>query len=100
MPKVVINTCFGGFSVSNAVMELLNLPTRDDTDKIFGDSNYPDLGRDNPELVAAVELLGSSKASGAFAELRVVDVKEKYWEIVEYDGSEHINASDSPIVSY
>ena len=74
--KIVINTCYGGFSLSEQASELL--PTL----------RY--MQRDSPSLVKVVEELGS-KSWGDCAELKVVEIPEDVeWEIVEYDGIEHI----------
>lgn len=48
------------------------------------------MSRDDPDLVAVVEELGA-EASGQCASLKVVEIPDDAeWEIVEYDGNEHI----------
>lgn len=83
--KVVINVCFGGFSLSDiAIIELR---------KRRGAcvEPYYDLPRDNPTLVAVVEALGE-QANGKYAELKVVEVPDDVeWFIDEYDGVETIH---------
>ena len=76
MPKVVINTCWGGFGLS------------DQAHREMGYSR--DIKRDDPKLVAIVERLGEA-ANGEFAKLKVVEVPDGVEiEIVEYDGWEHV----------
>ena len=83
--KVVINVCFGGFSVSKEVYERM--------DKEWDDYGYAfDDNRTNPDLIAVIEELGSERASGSCAKLKVIDIPDNAtdWEISEYDGSEEI----------
>lgn len=50
-----------------------------------------DIPRDDPDLVAVVEELGSDVASDAYGRLVVVDIPDGVqWQIEEYDGSEHV----------
>jgi hypothetical protein len=50
-----------------------------------------DIARDDPDLVAVVESLGSEQSSDRYANLHVVEVPDGIeWEIDEYDGSERI----------
>lgn len=83
--KIVINTRFGGFGLSEeAYARLQELGVKDPW--IF----YRDENRNNPLLVQVVEELGE-KANGDHASLRVVEIPDDVkWEIVEYDGNEHI----------
>lgn len=77
--KFVINTCFGGFGLSEVARVFLNV--EDDWD----------VERDDPMLVACIEALGE-KAFGRFAELKVITIPEEAtdWELDEYDGAESI----------
>ena len=90
--KVVINACFGGFGLSDEAIAML----RERKGIAAGErTTYADeLGRDDADLIAVVEALGTKKASGRYANLKVVEVpmwlQEKGWHIEEYDGSEHI----------
>ena len=91
--KVVINKCYGGFSVSEAVYNELGVEW-DGYGYLAGDWKDYDCGSDilrvDPELVAAVEKLGSA-ANGSYAELEIVDVPDDAsWHIEEYDGIERI----------
>jgi len=107
--KVVVNRCFGGFSYSLeaarfmaargnkiAKEEIAEWEARQirpckfsfDREWLGNDS---DLKRTDPDLVAAVEELGSEKASGAYAKLEVVTIPDGIdWEIDEYDGMERV----------
>lgn len=50
-----------------------------------------DIPRDDPALIQVVEELGSKKASGDHADLKIVEIPDDVdWEIEEYDGNEHI----------
>lgn len=132
--KIVINKCFGGFSLSvkaeDRYLELqghrrfwyaqdgcfkdpykkvtFDVAQERENESIFGprvlikDAGDPitimdvefyysgDIKRDDTYLVQVVEELGAG-ASGRFSELKVVEIPDDVdWEIVEYDGMEHI----------
>lgn len=129
--KVVINNCFGGFSLSEAGMRAYfghkgkqvyatgeriftsyfdepmppefvlqsgqhimpsDHPEYDRYNKWYSAHHLSDcdIDRDDPDLIAVVEELGSV-ANGRFAELKVVEIPDDAdWEIDEYDGNEHI----------
>lgn len=107
MQKIVINTEFGGFGLSDAAVELygqlaeLNLVSEVGTygfrnyycnsisnDNYFG---YYNIERDDPHLVQAVEQLGDA-ANGEHAQLKVVEIPDDVavWHIHEYDGIEYV----------
>ena len=52
----------------------------------------PDYGdRDDPDLVAVIEELGSERASARSSELRIVEIPDGVeWTIEDYDGREHV----------
>ena len=82
--KIVINTCYGGFSLSPKAVQRY----KDRTGETLG--TYPDVQRNDPDLVAVVEGLGE-RANGPWASLKVVDVPDDVeWFIEEYDGWEHV----------
>lgn len=82
--KVVINRCFGGFSLSEKAYEYLGIPWDG-----YGYEYTED--RANPKLVKCVEKLGEN-ANGDFAELKVVDIPDDIeWTIEEYDGMEEVS---------
>lgn len=86
--KVVINTKFGGFGLSDkAISRLLELGYEKD---LNGDWDCMD--RTSPFLIQVVEELGEG-ANGRHARLKIVDISNEYkdnWHIHNYDGSEHI----------
>lgn len=94
--KVVINTCFGGFSISKRAAEFMaargNAIAKAELaedGEFYGEND--DYDRTDPDLVAAVEALGS-EAGGSCAELSVVEIPDGIeWEIDDYDGNEFIS---------
>ncbi len=78
--KIVINSCYGGFSVSDAVVEALHLS-----------SPWEDVERTDPTLIAMVEA-DTRAASGLCARLRVVEIPDAAtdYKMFEYDGAESI----------
>jgi hypothetical protein len=118
--KVVINKCYGGFSISDEgydwliknknwkVTEFLedNRGYEDPTADLAIDNNYKKSRfrskyylirnvdenslRTDPDLIEAIETLGK-KANGLCASLGIVEVPDDVeWEIGEYDGSEWV----------
>lgn len=87
--KVVINTCYGGFSLSDeAVERYLELRPDIDTDEFSLYNVY----RGDWALVQVVEELGDRTAAGAAGtRLKVVEIPDDVdWEIHEYDGAEWV----------
>ena len=78
--KIVVNKCFGGFSVSEKVRDALGL-----------NSVYGEIDRTDPKLIELVETLGD-EANGRAARLRIVNIPDDStdWEIDEYDGAERV----------
>lgn len=92
--KIVINECFGGFSVSENFFKDCNIPYG----KSKWGSVYPttdiDL-RTDPRLIEYIEKNGSAKASGSCAHLVVEEIpKGTAFIIDEYDGNESIMYRD------
>ena len=86
--KVVYNTCYGGFSISEEALKLLNQKSNNRYKK----TDIYLIQRDDPLLISVVEELGE-KANGKCANLKIVDIPEEYincYEIDEYDGLEKI----------
>lgn len=80
--KVVYNSCYGGFGLSEKAKNLLN--------ELKGEEVcYYDLLRHDKDLVAVVEELGS-EASGMFASIRVATINSDRYRISEYDGWEQV----------
>jgi len=102
--KVVINSDYGGFSLSDEAIEAyaerkgIKLKKEKTT---FGitlftnivtneDFESRDIKRSDSDLVAVVESLGE-KANGFAASLKVVEIPEDVdWYIEEYDGNEWV----------
>lgn len=88
--KVVINTCFGGFGLSEKAQtryqELVGIRFVDF--EVL--DNVRHLERDDAALVRVVEELGEQADSEA-SKLKVVDIPDGIkWHVVDYDGQEHI----------
>lgn len=81
--KVVINGCYGGFSLSDEALAYLGIP---------GGNRYAyDDDRANPKLVECVEKLGEAASHGLGSSLYVVEVPDDVkWTITEYDGIEQV----------
>ena len=76
--KIVINGCFGGFSLSEQALKELG-----------GEQSRTQV-RNDPRLVEIVERLGDA-ANGPYAKLRIVEIPDNVnWQIAEYDGYEHV----------
>ena len=86
MRKIVINKCYGGFSLSSEAEKLLF--NKAPNPKSFSIGRHVD--RSDPLLVEVGEELGS-KSWGDDAQLKVVEIPEDVsWEIIDYDGTEYI----------
>jgi hypothetical protein len=86
--KVVINTCFGGFGLSDEAIAMFRMRKGIAANER---TTYADeLARDDYDLVYVVETLGE-KANTSYSQLKVVEIPaDVEWQIEEYDGSEHI----------
>jgi len=109
MTKVVYNSCYGGFCLSDEAMDRmvelgyplqLNSKYNPNNKSEYGESSqkyvccgYVECERHNPILVQVVEELGD-KANGDYATLRIAEVSGPY-RIDEYDGSESVETPDS-----
>lgn len=107
--KVVINACYGGFSLSDdAIREYLRRTGREWTEEqsefsllgtlfhVIGDEDWydRDLDRADPVLVAIVEEMGEA-ANGSCANLEIRELpKGTLYRIDEYDGYESIQTRD------
>lgn len=106
LDEVVINTQFGGFSISEEAVEWLREHDYDAGEECTLPGEYYDdgsgpvddykssfgfrLDRDDPGVVEVVRQLGS-KASGEHASLSIVEVPSDVdWVIDEYDGQEKV----------
>jgi hypothetical protein len=107
--KIVINSDFGGFGLSDEAMELyltrkgIPFDKKPWKDKKFNEYIFVKPGtkddlylqwemeRDDPVLVQLVEELGE-KADGRYAQLKIVEIPDGIeWVLQEYDGRESIH---------
>ena len=91
--KVVINTCFGGFSLSRqawSALKELGHPTAL-ADKDDGTNSFCyNMQRSDPQLVQVVAALGD-KADGLHAQLAILDIPDGIsWHVEDYDGQEWV----------
>lgn len=90
MRKIVINTEYGGFNLSEKMVAMLN----ERKGKTLGEYDYWEIARDDSDLVAIVEELGSRTASGRYSSLKVVEIPDDVnWIVMDYDGLEWIAES-------
>jgi len=83
--KVVINSCHGGFELSDEALDYYML--KKEINGLYRSHNIP---RNDPVLVHTVEELGD-KADGEFASLEIVEIPDDVdWQIEEYDGLERV----------
>jgi hypothetical protein len=84
--KVVINTCFGGFSLSEEATAMFAELKNISPSQVY----LFEVDRSDADLVRVVEQLGK-KANGDHAKLKVVEIPaDVKWDIAEYDGLEHV----------
>ena len=84
--RIVINTCHGGFSLSDEASDLYR-ERAGITDPDWYDG---DVDRDDSILVSIVRELGAA-ADGSCAKLKIVEIPaEVEWQIEEYDGREWV----------
>lgn len=96
MPKIVINTCFGGFGLSRKALDMyceekgIDPGKWNKTWEFYEDFSDRDIERDDPILIRIVEEL-EEESWGKCAELAIVDIPDGVnWYIDEYDGNEHV----------
>ena len=92
--KIVINKCYGGFGVTEAVMKEMGF-TKDRylDNNLLGikDDNYMAYRADE-RLIKAIEKIGIKKSTANLAELRIVEIPDDVeWEIDDYDGIETVH---------
>lgn len=87
LQRIVINTCYGGFGLSeSAWTKYCSLSGQNKTEFI----TYYDIPRDDPYLVQVVRELGQD-ANTDTSQLKVVEVPAGIrWHIAEYDGMEWV----------
>jgi len=91
MQEIVINRCWGGYSLSQEAKEWLLkqdalMPSY--IDLIYSSGSWR--ARSDKHLVQCIKELGE-RADGEHASLEIVSIPDDVdWQIVEYDGWEHI----------
>ena len=84
--KIVLNDCYGGFSVSEEFLNHYGIPKN----KRYEISRY------DKRLIEYIETYGSKAASGRNAELIVEEIEPgTYYRIDDYDGVESIVCRDN-----
>jgi len=82
--KIVINTDYGGFGLSNEAIHEYCLR------KGLNEVSYYDIPRNDIDLVEIVESLGS-RANTRVSSLKIVEIPNDVdWQIEEYDGMEWV----------
>lgn len=118
--KVVYNTDFGGFILSEAAINWLETNAREELRNFIKEKNKeydaePDeylktwervefairhdfntkgIDRHDKDLIACVEALGCEKASGPYASLAIKELHGRAYRIDEYNGSENVIEPD------
>lgn len=94
MGRVVINTCFGGFSLSDFALLELEKKGHELRRTDYGIYLTKPIERHDPDLIAVVQALGAN-ANGRFANLVVVEFEGNKYIVDEYDGSESVITPDN-----
>jgi len=94
--EIVINACYGDFSVSKPVYEKLGLKWDEYgflDNQMFGlDSDDICAYRASEKLISVIKELGGDASSGELAKLQIVTVPDDIkWHIVEHEGYESIH---------
>lgn len=100
MGKAVINTCYGGFKISEKAYDWLKEHNIDEDLIEKWNSRHTGLSscqyhgpRHHPLLIQCVEELGE-EASDYYSKLKVVEFEGDLYQIDEYDGLESIETPD------
>lgn len=89
MPRVVINSCYGGFGLSDEAEDLYRRYSKqDDIDHVY----FKDASRADPTLIRVIEEIGCDAASKSHSKLKIITVPDdvEFWKIMEYDGMEWV----------
>jgi hypothetical protein len=105
MTKIAINTCYGGFSISDKAFELLLKKKNIKFNKVKSDRDwdYKDMkgnylspydfyeDRSDPDLIDVIETL-KGKANDWSSNLKIIEIPDDVeWVIEEYDGNEWVS---------
>jgi hypothetical protein len=89
--KIVINTCFGGFQLSEKAKDRLSELGYIPDSPLYG---YDGIERNHPLLLQVLEEL-KDQANGWCSNLQVVEVNNHVnWHVLEYDGHEQVEIYD------
>lgn len=84
--KLILNRCYGGFTLSDAQVALLGVENEHVFDESF---------RTDERLIASVE---AGDEGGMYAALEIFEIPDGcHYKVFEYDGYETVIYSDSPI---
>lgn len=112
--KIVINICYGGFSLSQKALEWLyekgfkyvKINPEYDSSKettLYSNPKYYcascEVPRHHPLLIECVETLGE-EANGVFSELAICEIESNLYRIEDYDGQETIIVPDDDKFTY
>lgn len=90
MKKVLINKCYGGFSVSESILHILGVDCSHLDPADFGHDSIEEL-RTDKNLIAVIEKQGLEESSGKWAELKIVEIPDDVEFTIEgYDGLEWV----------
>lgn len=78
--KIVVNHCYGGFSLSKEAYAYMTDKWDDEDD------------RTNSEFISLIEEWGSERVSGPYAKLKIIEIPDEStdWIMEETDGFEEI----------
>lgn len=101
MYKVVINSCYGGFGLSEEASDLLYSKYPDMLEVYKGYNREEikylkhEIERHDKRLIEVIEELGVEKSSGDYAKLYIEEIETPMYRITEYDGFEDIETPSS-----
>lgn len=81
MHKVVINTCYGGFWLSDKAQKWLQ--------EHYNISDFKELPRHDPRLIECIETL-EDEADTSYSELTIEEIEDNMYRIEDYDGRERL----------
>lgn len=91
--KILLNRCYGGFSLSEAAKNQYKTATQHVSRPPHWYMDQ-DVRRDDPVLIEIVEKMGLDKASGSFAKLAIIEIPDDVpvdgWTVQDYDGVEWV----------
>lgn len=85
--RIVINTCHGGFGLSELAEEAL-------LKRGISPMGTHLISRHHPWLLEVVDVLGPA-ANGEFAELEIVEIPGHHYRLREYDGLEWVETPEN-----